>query len=303
MTVSQDVQLDQASLANSDGAPLRLHAALLFLTALLLFAALDATAKHLSALFAVPLLVWARYLVHLVIMLLAVAPSMGRRLIVTERPWLMSLRGLTLVAVTLLGQLALKTLPLAETTALVFVAPLLVALLAAPLLGETVRLRTWLATIAGFVGVLLIARPGGSLFGPGVAYALGAALSYAAYQILTRKLAATEHPMRLLFYTALLGTLAMLPVLPVYWDGSWPTPLQSLLIISLGLYGGIGHFLLIRAFHATSASLLAPLIYTQLVWATLLGWLVFDHFPDLLTVVGMLIIGASGLSLAIRWRR
>jgi drug/metabolite transporter (DMT)-like permease len=202
MAVSQDVQLDQASLANSDGAPLRLHAALLFLTALLLFAALDATAKHLSALFAVPLLVWARYLVHLVIMLLAVAPSMGRRLIVTERPWLMSLRGLTLVAVTLLGQLALKTLPLAETTALIFVAPLLVALLAAPLLGETVRLRTWLATIAGFVGVLLIARPGGSLFGPGVAYALGAALSYAAYQILTRKLAASEHPMRLLFYTA-----------------------------------------------------------------------------------------------------
>ncbi|RDE51043.1 MAG: DMT family transporter [Candidatus Accumulibacter meliphilus] len=303
MAVSQDVQLDQASLANSDGAPLRLHAALLFLTALLLFAALDATAKHLSALFAVPLLVWARYLVHLVIMLLAVAPSMGRRLIVTERPWLMSLRGLTLVAVTLLGQLALKTLPLAETTALIFVAPLLVALLAAPLLGETVRLRTWLATIAGFVGVLLIARPGGSLFGPGVAYALGAALSYAAYQILTRKLAASEHPMRLLFYTALLGTLAMLPVLPVYWDGIWPTPTQSLLIISLGLYGGIGHFLLIRAFHETSASLLAPLIYTQLVWATLLGWLVFDHFPDLLTVVGMIVIGASGLSLAIRWRR
>lgn len=303
MAASPDVLAAQASLASQGGAPLRLHAALLFLTALLLFAALDATAKHLSAFLAVPLLVWARYLVHLVIMLAAVAPSMGRRLISTERPWLMSLRGLTLVAVTLLGQLALKTLPLAETTALVFVAPLLVALLAAPLLGEKVRLRTWLATIAGFVGVLLIARPGGNLFGPGVAYALGAALSYAAYQILTRKLAATEHPMRLLFYTALLGTLAMLPVLPVYWDGICPTPTQSLLIVSLGLYGGVGHFLLIRAFHETSASLLAPLLYTQLVWATLLGWLVFDHFPDLLTVVGMMVVGASGLSLAIRGRR
>ncbi|HRE69479.1 MAG: DMT family transporter [Candidatus Accumulibacter sp.] len=303
MAVSQAGQAAQVSLAGEGGAPLRLHAALLFLAALLLFAALDATAKHLSAYLAVPLLVWARYLVHLVIMLMVVAPSMGRRLVVTGRPWLMSLRGLTLVAVTLLGQLALKTLPLAETTALIFVAPLLVALLAAPLLGEKVRLRTWLATIAGFVGVLLIARPGGSLFGPGVAYALGAALSYAAYQILTRKLAATEHPMRLLFYTALLGTLAMLPALPVYWDGIWPTPTQSLLIVSLGLYGGIGHFLLIRAFHATSASLLAPLIYTQLVWATLLGWLVFDHFPDFLTVVGMMVIGASGLSLAFRGPR
>jgi len=163
---------------------------------------------------------------------------MGRRIIATERPWLMGLRGLTLVAVTLLGQLALKSMPLAETTALIFVAPLLVALLAAPLLGEQVRLRTWLATVAGFAGVLLIARPGGSLAGAGVFYALGAALSYAAYQILTRKLAATEHPMRLLFYTALLGTLAMSPALPLHWHGAWPTPGQVLLIVSLGVYGG-----------------------------------------------------------------
>ncbi|MCB1967358.1 MAG: EamA family transporter, partial [Candidatus Accumulibacter sp.] len=158
-------------MAGSDGgqggAPLRLHAALLFLAALLLFAALDATAKHLTAFIAVPLLVWARYLVHLLIMLVAVAPSMGRTIIVSRRPWLMGLRGMTLVAVTLFGQLALKTLPLAETTALVFVAPLLVALLAAPLLGEHVNWRTWLATVAGFLGVLLIARPGGSLSGPG----------------------------------------------------------------------------------------------------------------------------------------
>ncbi len=287
-------------MAASPAAALPLQGTLLLLTALLFFAALDATAKHLSAFVAVPLLVWARYLVHLLIMLVAVAPSLGRQLIVTRRPWLMSLRGLTLVAVTLLGQLALKTLPLAETTALVFVSPLLVALFAAPLLGEQVRMRTWLAPIAGFAGVLLIARPGGSLAGAGVAYALGAALSYAAYQILTRKLAATEHPLRLLFYTALLGTLAMSPVLPVFWHGQWPTPTQGLLIVSLGVYGGVGHFLLIRAFRESPASLLAPLLYSQLVWATLLGWLVFDHFPDLPAIAGMLVIGAAGLSLAIR---
>ncbi|HCZ14570.1 MAG TPA: DMT family transporter [Accumulibacter sp.] len=289
--------------ASQRAVPLRLHGALLFLTALLLFAALDATAKYLSAFLAVPLLVWARYLVHLLIMLVAVAPSMGRRIIATERPWLMGLRGLTLVAVTLLGQLALKSMPLAETTALIFVAPLLVALLAAPLLGEQVRLRTWLATVAGFAGVLLIARPGGSLAGAGVFYALGAALSYAAYQILTRKLAATEHPMRLLFYTALLGTLAMSPALPLHWHGAWPTPGQVLLIVSLGVYGGVGHFLLIRAFRETPASLLAPLVYSQLLWATLLGWLVFDQFPDAPAMAGMLVIGASGLSLAIGSRR
>ena len=275
----------------------------LFLAALLLFAALDATAKYMNAFFAVPLLVWARYLVHFVIMLLFMAPGLGREIIATRRPWLMSFRALMLVGVTLLAQLALKTLPLAETTALVFVTPLLVALLAGPLLAEKVPPRTWLATGAGFAGVLLIARPGGAMAGPGVAYALGAALCYAIYQILTRKLATTEHPTRLLFYTALVGTASMSLALPAYWDGQMPTLAQSLLIVSLGLYGGIGHFLLIRAFREAPASTLSPLLYVQLIWATLLGWWVFAQLPDFLAIVGMLIIGASGLSLALRTRR
>jgi drug/metabolite transporter (DMT)-like permease len=275
----------------------------LFLAALLLFAALDATAKYMNAFFAVPLLVWARYLVHFVIMLLFMAPGLGREIIATRRPWLMSFRALMLVGVTLLAQLALKTLPLAETTALVFVTPLLVALLAGPLLAEKVPPRTWLATGAGFAGVLLIARPGGAMAGPGVAYALGAALCYAIYQILTRKLATTEHPTRLLFYTALVGTASMSLALPAYWDGQMPTLTQSLLIVSLGLYGGIGHFLLIRAFREAPASTLSPLLYVQLIWATLLGWWVFAQLPDFLAIVGMLIIGASGLSLALRTRR
>ena len=91
--------------------------------------------------------------------------------------------------------------------------------------------------------------------------------------------------------------------LPAYWDGQIPTPTQGLLIVSLGLYGGIGHFMLIRAFREAPASTLSPLLYIQLIWATLLGWWVFDQLPDLLAIVGMLIIGASGLSLAIRSRR
>ena len=280
-----------------------LRGVVLFLAAVFLFAALDATAKYMNAFFAVPLLVWARYLVHFVIMLVFMAPGMGREIIATRRPWLMSFRALMLVGVTLLAQLALKTLPLAETTALVFITPLLVALLAGPLLGEQVRRSTWLITLVGFAGVLLIARPGGALFGTGVAYALGAALCYAIYQILTRKLAATEHPNRLLFYTALIGTLSMSLTLPAYWDGQIPTLTQGLLIVSLGLYGGIGHFMLIRAFREAPASTLSPLLYVQLIWATLLGWWVFDQLPDLLAIVGMLIIGASGLSLAIRSRR
>ena len=283
--------------------PTRLHGILLFLTAIFLFAALDATAKYLTAFFAVPLLVWARYLVHLVFMLLIVAPSQGRALVVTRHPWLMVLRGLLLVGVTLLGQLAFRTLPLAETTALIFVTPLLVALLAGPMLGEKLQRRSWLATLTGLVGVVLITRPGGTLSGIGVLYALGAAVCYALYQILTRKLAATEPAMRQLFHTALAGTVAMSLVLPAYWTGELPSLKQSLLIASLGLYGGVGHLLLIRAFREAPASALSPLLYVQLIWAMLLGWLVFGQLPDLSATLGMLIIGAAGLSLALPLRR
>jgi drug/metabolite transporter (DMT)-like permease len=242
--------------------------------------------------------------VHLVIMLATFAPRMGRHLIVTESAVADGPARRHPGRRHAARPMALTTMPLAETTALVFVAPLLVALLAGPLLGETVGLRTWLATVAGFAGVLLIARPGGSLLAAvGVACALAAALSYAAYQILTRKLVASEPPLRLLFHTALFGTLVMSPAVPIFWDGRLPTVGQGLLVVSLGIYGGLGHFLLIRAFAETPASLLSPLLYVQLVWAALLGWLIFDQLPDLPAIFGMLIIGASGLSLALRRQR
>lgn len=281
----------------------QLRGVLLFLTALLLFAALDATAKHLTAFFAVPFMVWVRYLVHFVFMVVTVAPSEGRSLVSTRHPWLMILRALMLVGVTLFMQLALQTLPLAETSALVFTTPLLVALLAGPLLGEKVSGKAWLATAVGFVGALLIARPGGSLFGAGVAYAAAAALCYALYQILTRKLVGSETQLRLLFYTALVGTLCMAFAPFTHWNGQWPSVTEALLLASLGLYGGVGHFLMIRAFREAPASTLAPLLYVQLIWATLLGWLVFSHLPDFLAIVGMCIIGAAGLSLALGDRR
>jgi len=279
------------------------HGIILFLIATFLFALHDATSKCLIPFFAIPLLVWARFVVHLAIMLVAVAPSMGWAIVSTKRPWLMIFRALTLVGVSLLFQNALKAMPLAETTAIFFVTPLFVALLAGPLLGEKVRLRYWLATVAGFCGVLLIARPGGAVAGVGVAYALGSALCYAAYQILTRQLAATEPAMRLLFYTALVGTIALSLIVPTYWSGQLPTLGQTLLITSLGINAGVGHFLLIRAFRETPASTLSPLLYVQLVWAMLLGLIVFGQFPDLPTTIGMIIIGASCLHLALYQRR
>lgn len=280
-----------------------LQGVILFLIALFLFAAVDSTAKYLTAFFSVPLLVWARYFVHFVIMLLVVAPRTGREIVVTKKPWLMTLRGLSLVGSSIFIQLAFRNLPLAETTAIVFTSPLLVALLAGPLLGEKLHLRNWLATLGGFAGVLLIARPGGAMSSIGVVYALGTALTYALYQILTRKLSGTEPVMRQLFYTALVGTIAMSFVLPFYWTGVVPSLNQTVLIATLGLYGGTGHFLLIRAFRETPASTLSPMLYLQLVWVILLGWIVFGQLPDLLSTVGMLIIGASGLTLVLHRSR
>lgn len=272
----------------------------LFLIALLLFSVVDSTAKYLVAFFAVPLIVWARYFVHFVLMLLLVAPGVGRDLVLTGRPGLMIVRGLTLVASSLFIVLAFRSLPLAETTAIFFVTPVLVALLAGPVLGERLNARTWLAMIGGFGGVLLIARPGSALLGVGIIYALCAALCYAFYQLLTRKLSATEPVMRQLFYTALIGTLAMSFVLPFFWTGEIPTPKQGMLIVSLGIFGGTGHFLLIRAFRETPASSLSPMLYFQLVFAAVLGWAAFDQHPDLLSLFGMLVICSSGLSLALR---
>ncbi len=280
--------------------PPRQLGVVLFVLATLLFALHDAASKYLLAFFAVPLLVWARYLVHLLLMLVTVAPGMGRAIYRSENTGLLVARALALIAVSLLFQYALKRLPLAETTAIFFVTPLLVALLAGPLLGEKVRPTSWIASLVGFCGVLLIARPGGNAAGAGVAYALAGAACNAVYHVLTRKLAASEPPLRQLFYTALIGCVAASLFVPASWTGVVPTPMQALLMVSLGVFAGAGHLLLTRALHEAPASTLAPVLYVQLVWAMLLGLALFDHWPDLPTAAGMLVIGAASLSQAVQ---
>ncbi len=276
-----------------------LRGILLFLLAQMMFASLDATSKYLTAFFAVPLLVWARYLVHFVLMLLFVAPSMRGELVRTANPRLQVVRALALLSVTGCGMAAFRVMPLAEATSVLFLAPLLVTLMAGPLLGERIGRARWLAVGIGFAGVLLVVRPGSGLNLAGVLWALGGAFSYALYQILTRKLSQAEHPMRQLFYTALVGTAVTSAALPWIWQQAAPSPLHWLLIASLGIYGGVGHFLLIHAFHRAPASMLTPFTYVQLLWATLLGWLVFGNMPGAVTASGMAVIAGSGLWLAL----
>ncbi|MEZ5613603.1 MAG: DMT family transporter [Rhodocyclaceae bacterium] len=280
-----------------------LRGILLFMLALMLFALLDATSKHLTATFAVPLLVWARYALHFVIMLVFVAPSMRLQLVRTDNLTLQVVRALALVGTTGFAMMAFRSMPLAEATAVLFLSPLMVTLLAGPFLHERIGAGRWMAVVVGFAGVLLIARPGGALNLAGFLWALAGATCYAAYQLLTRRLSHAEHPLTLLFYTALVGTAVMSLALPWFWFEFSPAPLQWLMIASLGFYGGVGHFILIRAFRLAPASTLTPFGYTQLVWAGLLGWLAFGHVPDLLSAAGMAVIAAAGLWLALGERR
>lgn len=296
-------------------APHPLRAVLLVLAALCLFAALDATAKYLAARYPVPWLVWGRYAVHLVFMLLVFGPQLGRRLFATGKPLRQIVRALMLTGVTGFNIAALTTMPLAETTAILFVAPILVALLAGRWLGERVGAFQWGVALAGFAGVLLIVRPfvtdgdpgaavaGGSVNAVGVAFALAAALSYAVYQVMTRQLSPTENTITMVFYTALTGTLAMSLGIPWYAGIPLPPWPDLLLIASLGFYGGCGHYLLTLAFRDAPASTLSPLMYAQLVWATLLGGALFDSWPDALSLAGMALIAAGGVAIALRERR
>lgn len=275
----------------------------LMLLAILCFASLDASVKYLAPRIPVPILVWMRYLVHFLLMLAALGPSMGRGLLRTGKAGSLIKRSVTMLLTTIFGMMAVRAMPLAEATAMIFMSPLLVALLAGPLLKEKIGKTRWLATTVGFVGVLLIARPGGSISLMGLLWGLATALAYAVYQIQTRHLVMTENTWVLLFYTALIGTAVTTLALPLYWVPLHPHGLDLLLLCCLGAFGGGGHFLLTRAFRFAPASTLSPLLYAQLLWATLLGGFIFQHWPDGISLLGMVLIVGSSLAMALVERR
>lgn len=271
--------------------------------ALFLFACLDTTSKYLSALYPVPLIVWARYAAQFALMTAILAPMMGHNLLRTNRTGLVIVRSSCLLILSWLMISAFSRLPLAEATAIQFVAPLLVAVLAKPVLKEHIGALRWIALIAGFTGVLMIVRPGGNLDAVGVSLTLLAAIFYATYQLLSRVLGGSERAGALLYYSALLGTICFGVLLPWFWEGPAPTMLYYSLFLGLGVLGGLGHFFFTEAFRYAPASLLAPITYLQLVWAGLLGWLVFGQLPDRVTLIGMAVIAVSGIVVTVYGRR
>ncbi len=277
-------------------------AVLLMLGATLCFSALDATSKHLSQTYPIPMLVWGRYTFHCLMMLIFLAPSMRLQLVATSRPRAQITRALMLVGTTGFSMAGFSMMPLGESTAFLFVTPLVVVILSHFLLKESITGGRWIAVIAGFCGALLIARPGGSLNLPGIIWMSLAASCYAIYQIQTRQLSPTENTVTMLFYTALVGTVSMTLAAPLYWGGPMPGWIDAALIASLGIYGGTGHLMLTRAFRYAAASFLSPFLYAQLIWAMALGGLFYRHLPDLLSLAGMAVIAASSLSIALSER-
>jgi drug/metabolite transporter (DMT)-like permease len=196
---------------------------------------------------------------------------------------------------------ALRFVPLAEGSAITFLAPMFVVLLSRPLLGERPGRGRYIATISGFVGVLIMLRPGSSVLHPATFLLIAMALSNALFQMLTRKLL-DESPHTTLFYSALVGAIGLSLALPWIWDASLLTLREGGFLLLLGASAGLGHWLIISAYLLAPASLLTPFMYLQLIWATTYGYLVFGQLPDGWSAAGMAVIVASGLLLALQER-
>lgn len=273
---------------------------LLLCVAVFLFASVDALAKYLSAFYPVALVVWARYCVHTLLMALAFLPQYRLEVLRTRQPLLQLARALSLLAVSLLFTTGLLFLPLAEQTAVLFIAPILITVYSALFLAEKISAGQWLAVGAGFVGVLIIVRPGGALFTPAALFPLGAAACFSCYQLLTRKISETDSPVTSNFLTGLINSLVMSCGLVFFWHELSVS--HVLLMLALGSCGMCGHLLLTHSFRYATPAVLAPISYAQIVFAGLLGALFFAHTPDPWALAGMLVIGLSGLTIALSKR-
>lgn len=265
--------------------------------ACLLFAVLDTGTKYLAELYPVNQIVWARYVAQALTVLLIFARPRGVRLLHVHSPLVQLLRGLFLCAGSVLVIHGLARLPLAEATAVVFIAPLVVTLLSGLLLHEKARRMEWVAVACGFLGVVIIARPGGGLLVWAILFPMGAAVCNALYQIVTRSIRGSEDPATTNFYTGLVGAVVLIPWGPFSWS---PMAWFDLLILTgLGVVAGVGHLTLTYALANASAARLAPYGYLQIFWATLLGWFAFTAIPDMLSWVGILTIASGGLLLSL----
>lgn len=264
-----------------------------------ILSSLDASGK-LLVMAGVPVLMvsWFRYVGHVVLMTIFVLPRRGRSLFRTQSLPRQLQRGVLMIATTLLFFHVLSLVPLAEGTAMNFMAPLLVMVLAPWLLGERPRWHRLAGVLLGFAGMLIVVRPGGQLSTEGAIWGAITAATFALFQISTRRVAGDD-PLTSNFYGGLLGAIVLTALLPFFWKSLNLSPWQWALLLSTGLTGFAGHWLQITAYSKTSATLLAPFNYLQIVSATTLGWLVLGQLPGATTAAGMALICLAGLAVVL----
>ena len=277
----------------------------LVLLAVACFSTLDTATKISVATVPILMGVWFRYAFQAVATSLVLLPRHGTALLRTAHPRYHALRGALLLVTSVFAFFSLRYMPLAEFTSIVLIAPLAVTLLAATVLKEQVSPLRWALVAGGFAGTLVILRPGGGAFSWAMLLPFGLVVTNAWFQVLTSKLAQTENPLTMHFYTGWAGTLLASVALPFVWQ-SLPSWHWWALLCLMGFMGTVGHFILILAYQRAPASTLTPYLYAQIAFAMLGGWLVFSHVPDRFSLIGMAMIavcGAAGAWLTVRERR
>ena len=275
-------------------------AVLIMASAIFLFTLIDTSAKWLiMAGLPAMKIVFTRYVGAFLTALIFFIPRRGLGEFRSNRPWIQVLRALALLGSTVFNFLALRYLPITLTIAMFFAMPIVVTLLSIPILGERVGLRRFLAVLTGFIGVLVIVQPWGAQFHWAVFLSIGALFSASTYFVLTRLLAGIDNNSTSQLWTNGLATLALAPI--ALQNAVWPeNTLNMLVFLFIGFLGGVGHILATLAFRFAQASVLAPVTYVQVIYATAAGYLVFNTLPTIWTAIGTAIIIASGVYI---WQR
>jgi drug/metabolite transporter (DMT)-like permease len=285
----------------ADNARNRLTGIALVSLTYLVFTLLDGSAKWLVATVPVIVVVWLRFLIHVLIASALLLPLRGVSLVSTRHWRLHVLRGAMFCTMTGINFWVLQYLQLAVTSSIFFIVPILIALMAAPMLGERLDAGRWIAIVAGFAGVLVIVRPGSAEFHPAMLLSLVNAVLYALFNLTTRQLAAYDPPETIQYLPAVVAAVLLAPFALVGWE-SPATGLEWAVLCLLGVLGGFGHYLLALAHRYAPATVIAPFLYQQVIYMALFGYLVFGDVPEPGVWLGAAIVIGSGLYLFARER-
>ena len=264
-----------------------------------LFSSMDAATKYLGGFMSVVLVLWCRYTIQASIMAIVVGKVRGVSGFWTMHPRFQLLRGVLLASISVLAFFSMRRMPLAEFTAIIMLSPVLITLCAGWLLKERIGRLRWLLVICGFIGTIIVIRPGSGLFGWVVVIPLMAMVISSGYSLITSKLAVLENPYTTQFYSGITGSLLLLPFLMLEQNElfdffSRASIAHAGMLFLIGVLGTVGHLLLIMAFSRAGTSSLMPFTYAQIGFAGLMSWLFFDHAPDFWAWIGMLMIAMSG---------